>query len=116
MLETSHPPVYYIPVVDFIAGSLQKTDRSSFCEFKGKAHYYDLVIPNKKMISVGWGYERPAANYADLVGKIAVYAHKVDQCLVNDELVKAQPGDYYGGWITKNVVGPFKGQKGSWGW
>lgn len=116
MLGTSHPPTYYIPVEDFKEGVLQETGGSSFCEFKGMAHYYDLKSAQKVVRRSGWGYKQPSKNYPQLKDTVAVYAHMVDACYVNDEQVQAQEGDFYGGWITKNIVGPFKGGVGTFGW
>ncbi len=116
MLETSHPPTYYIPVNDFTNGSLQEVDGSSLCEFKGLAHYYDIKSGQKVAQRAGWGYKKPSGSYPQLKDKVAVYAHQMDACYVNDELVQAQEGDFYGGWITKAIVGPFKGGIGTFGW
>ena len=116
MLETSHPPTYYIPKDDFKEGTLHETDGSSFCEFKGEAHYYDIKPSQKIARRSGWGYKQPSSSYPLLKDTVAVYAHMMDACYVNDELVQAQEGDFYGGWITKAIVGPFKGGAGTWGW
>lgn len=116
VLETSHPPTYYIPATDFKEGVLRETVGSSFCEFKGMAHYYDLVSNEKVAKRAAWGYREPTQRFVDLRDTVSVYAHLVDACYVNDELVKAQEGDFYGGWITANVVGPFKGGAGTFGW
>ena len=116
MLETSHPPTYYIPMDDFVEGSLLETHSSSFCEFKGIAHYYDIKSGEKISRNAGWGYKQPTKMYQQLKNTIAVYAHQMDACFVNDEQVQAQEGDFYGGWITKAIVGPFKGGIGTFGW
>lgn len=116
MLETSHPPGYYIPATDIQMEYLQRTTKRTFCEFKGVAHYYDLKIENITIPEVAWGYDSPSKAYPDLVNHLAFYAHKVDTCFVGDEKVQAQEGDFYGGWITSNIVGPFKGGTGTWGW
>ena len=116
MLETSHPPTYYIPVIDFKEGTLQEIDAHSFCEFKGSAHYYDIKSGQRVAHRAGWGYKQPSNAYPQLKATAAVYAHKMDACFVNDELVQAQEGDFYGGWITKAIVGPFKGGIGTFGW
>jgi len=116
ILETSHPPTYYIPAADFTEGSLIETAGSSFCEFKGMAHYYDLRSEQTVAQRAGWGYKQPNNTYAALKDTVAVYAHMMDACYVNDELVQAQEGDFYGGWITKAIVGPFKGGAGTFGW
>ena len=117
VLETSHPPVYYIPPEDIAMEYLDAADsRRSFCEWKGLASYYDLTVNDKQVNNVGWCYREPTANFATIKDYIAFYPSKMDACYVDDELVKSQPGDFYGGWITDDIVGPFKGNVGSWGW
>lgn len=116
MLETSHPPTYYIPKADFKDGVLQRGSGSSFCEFKGQASYYDIKMGEKVATRAAWGYDNPSKSYPELKGSVSIYAHKMDSCFVNDEEVQAQEGDFYGGWITKDIVGPFKGAPGTWGW
>ncbi len=115
MLETSHPPTYYIPFDHIEMTLFKESDRRSFCEFKGRASYYDLNM-NGLVTDVGWYYPNPNFRYSKLKDHIAIYSSKVDQCLVNDEQVKAQEGDFYGGWITNNIQGPFKGGTGTHGW
>ena len=117
VLETSHPPTYYLPEVDFAPGVLRATAGSSFCEFKGQAHYFDVVGPDGRVAPrAAWGYAQPMPGFEQLRGHVALYAGAMDECLVNDERVTPQPGDFYGGWITSRVVGPFKGSPGSMGW
>ncbi|MGB3464191.1 MAG: DUF427 domain-containing protein [Cyclobacteriaceae bacterium] len=116
ILETSHPPTYYIPVSDFKEGTLSKTAKHSFCEFKGMAAYYDVSWGGKIAKNAAWGYPDVNPAYKELQDTVSVYAHMMDSCYVNDELVQAQEGDFYGGWITSNIVGPFKGAPGTWGW
>jgi uncharacterized protein (DUF427 family) len=117
ILETSHPPVYYIPREDVAAELLRPSaSRLSFCEFKGLAGYWDLVIEDLIVHDVAWSYARPVAVYARLAGHLAFYASKVDECWVGNERVVPQPGDFYGGWITTNLRGPFKGAPGTLGW
>jgi uncharacterized protein (DUF427 family) len=115
-LETSHPPTYYLPREHFSGVQLKLNTSSSFCEFKGKASYYDFVVNDKVIESAGWAYPQASGAYAQIRNCIAVYAHKMDACYVNGELVQPQEGDFYGGWITPNIVGPFKGGTGTWGW
>ena len=110
VLETSHPPVYYVPSP--VAGLQRSQSRESFCEFKGLATYWNLGAAQ----DVAWSYERPSARYAALQGYLAFYASRVDECWVDDERVVPQPGDFYGGWITSDVTGPFKGGVGTKGW
>ncbi|NQZ77172.1 MAG: DUF427 domain-containing protein [Ekhidna sp.] len=117
VLETSHPPTYYLPLIDFNDKIIQVSDgKSSFCEFKGMAHYYSFRTEGRVAENAGWGYAKPSKGFEVLVGHVCVYASLMDQCLVNDELVTPQPGGFYGGWITNDIVGPFKGSPGTWGW
>ncbi|MEM1127290.1 MAG: DUF427 domain-containing protein [Bacteroidota bacterium] len=116
ILETSHPPTYYLPPADIAMEHLQRVSRTSHCEWKGQAHYYDLRIGTHHVPMVAWSYATPRAAYADLANYLAFYPSKIDTCYVGDEQVQAQAGDFYGGWITSNIVGPFKGAPGTWGW
>lgn len=117
LLETSHPPVYYIPQSDIQLEFLElASGTSSFCEFKGRAVYWNLVAGDRRSASAAWSYPNAGPRYADLNDHLAFYATRVDACYVGDELVQPQPGDFYGGWITSAVVGPFKGGPGTWGW
>lgn len=116
MLETSHPPTWYIPVDDVALEYLQPTSDRSLCEWKGQAQYYDIVVGDRTSPHAAWGYPAVDAKYPELADTIAFYAGRVDACYVGDEPVTPQPGDFYGGWITGDVVGPFKGAAGSWGW
>jgi uncharacterized protein (DUF427 family) len=114
--ETSHPPVYYVPREDVADGVLQHAAGSSWCEWKGAATYWDAVVDGRRYPGVAWSYEDPVARYAVLRGAVAFYPSRVDRALVDGEVVRAQAGDFYGGWITDEVVGPFKGEPGTWGW
>ncbi|GAB2585423.1 hypothetical protein Aab01nite_52900 [Paractinoplanes abujensis] len=116
VLETSHPPVYYIPRDDIAEGVLEPGDGRSLCEFKGMASYWDLVVGETRVRQAGWSYERPVAAYGEMVGAVAFYPSRVDECRVAGELVRAQEGDFYGGWITADITGPFKGGPGTMGW
>jgi uncharacterized protein (DUF427 family) len=117
VLETSHPPSYYLPMSDFLPGVLQPSAGSSVCEFKGQAEYFDIVGADGKVAShAAWGYPDPWPPFEELRGHVALYAALMDECLVDDERVTPQPGNFYGGWITNSVVGPFKGVPGSFGW
>lgn len=110
ILETSHPPTYYIPPQD-VKAVLLPHPRRSFCEFKGNAYYWHLGAE-----PVAWSYPHPEPRYAALAGYFAFYASRVDECWVGDERVIPQQGDFYGGWLTSNLVGPFKGGPGSALW
>ena len=116
VLETSHPPTYYLPLADFKQGVLEQSKRKSFCEFKGEAIYYDVVCHDLKASQAAWGYPKAKGNFESIKDCVSVYAHAMEACYVNDEPVQAQEGDFYGGWITSKVVGPFKGASGTWGW
>jgi uncharacterized protein (DUF427 family) len=117
MLETSHPPVYYFPPVDVQIGSyFTTTERSTFCEWKGSASYYTITVGEKSVANAAWYYQHPTHPYEALAGYIAFYPGKVDACFVDGERVQPQAGDFYGGWITSNIVGPFKGEPGTLGW
>lgn len=116
VLETSHPPTYYIPPKDIAMKHLRKTPRATFCEFKGQASYYSISVEDKASENVAWFYENPAKAYEAIRGYLCFYASKVDACYVDDEQVRPQEGDFYGGWITKDIVGPFKGGIGTKGW
>jgi uncharacterized protein (DUF427 family) len=116
VLETSHPPVYYLPRSAFPEGTLDKAAGASFCEFKGAAKYVTLRGGSARAESAGWYYPNPSPGYELLTDRVAVYPSAMDSCEVNGEIVGAQAGDFYGGWITSRVVGPFKGEPGTLGW
>lgn len=116
ILETSHPPVYYIPPEDIRREYLVPSSHSSFCEFKGSASYYTVSVGEKSVPNAAWYYPHPSAGYTGLANYVAFYPGKMDACYVNDEQVKPQEGDFYGGWLTSEIVGPFKGDAGTWGW
>ena len=115
-LETSHPPSYYIPPADIAPGILRRAAGSSFCEWKGAATYWDVVIGDVVLPQVGWSYANPSPAFASLRDHVAFYAAPFDRCSVDGETVVPQPGDFYGGWITSALAGPFKGIPGSRGW
>lgn len=116
VLETSHPPSYYLPITDFADGVLVPVAGQSYCEFKGAASYFDLVVDGKTSPRAAWTYENPTKGFESLKGRVALYASRVDRCMVGDEVVMPQDGDFYGGWITSNLVGPIKGAPGTMGW
>lgn len=116
VLETSHPPTFYLPREAFTAGALRAANGSSWCEWKGTAKYYDLVSSARIAEKAAWTYPRPTPGFEEIAGAVAVMAAQVDRCTVNGDVVAAQPGGFYGGWITRDVVGPFKGIPGSMGW
>ncbi len=116
VLETSHPPVYYIPPSDVKMEYLQPTTRSTFCEWKGQAGYYTIAVGEKKAPYAAWFYPQPTPGFIGIKDYIAFYPSMMDACYLDEEQVQPQPGDFYGGWVTKDIVGPFKGAAGTWGW
>lgn len=116
VLETSHPPVYYLPPDDVRMDLLQPAAGRSFCEFKGWAQYWTIAIGGRSAPAAAWSYPDPTPAFAALAGHLAFYASRVDACFVGDERVQPQAGDFYGGWITSRIVGPFKGGPGTAGW
>lgn len=116
VLETSHPPVYYFPPDDVRMEFLTPAAGASFCEWKGRARYYDLRVGDKTVENAGWFYSNPARGFSEIKDYIAFYPSKMDVCYANEELVESQAGDFYGGWITSEIIGPFKGGAGTRGW
>ena len=116
VLETSHPPIYYIPPDDIQMQHLKPTSRSSMCEWKGSASYYAVTVAGKSAPDAAWTYRRPTPAFVTIKDYVAFYPQMMDSCTVDGEHVTPQPGEFYGGWITRDVVGPFKGEPGSWGW
>ena len=115
-LETSHPPSYYIAPADIRTDLLRRSDRRSLCEWKGEAVYWDVVMDGQRLADVAWSYPRPSPAFEMLRDHLAFYAGPFDRCTVDGETVVAQPGGFYGGWITSTVAGPFKGGPGSRFW
>jgi uncharacterized protein (DUF427 family) len=116
VLETSHPPVYYVPPGDCDLSLLAPVDGRSFCEYKGEASYYDLRVGERISPRAAWYYPQPSPAFRALAGYVAFYPGRVDACMLDDETVQPQEGDFYGGWITADIVGPFKGPPGTRGW
>lgn len=116
LLETSHPPSYYIPPGDIDMTRLRSATGASFCEWKGAAVYWDVVAGDSPLLAIGWSYPDPAPTYAALRDHIAFYAAPFDLVMIDDERVRPQPGGFYGGWITGKFAGPFKGVAGSRFW
>jgi uncharacterized protein (DUF427 family) len=115
-LETSHPPSWYLPPADLTPGLLRRSERRSFCEWKGLAIYWHLMIGDEMLRDVAWSYPEPTPAFACLRDHVAFYAGPFDRCTVDGEQVLPQPGGFYGGWITSDLAGPFKGVPGSMGW
>jgi len=116
VLETSSPPAHYLEPSDFADGALRPSQGQSWCEWKGQASYFDLAAGSTVARQAAWCYREPSALFAALAGWVAIYAGRVDACYLDGEQVQAQPGDFYGGWITSHVTGPFKGDPGTLGW
>jgi uncharacterized protein (DUF427 family) len=112
VLETSHPPVFYVPVQDVTPGVLTPTDRTSYCEFKGVAVYWTVA---GTLVDAAWSYPEPSRGFEPMADAVAFYPARL-ACTVDGEAVRPQAGGFYGGWITDDVVGPFKGEPGTWGW
>ncbi len=112
VLETSQPPAYYIPPEDVRLDLLTQHERRTGCEWKGQAQYWTVNGSQ----AAAWSYAQPAGRYAALRDHIAFYPQKVDGCFVGEERVEPNAGDFYGGWITSDIKGPFKGGPGTAGW
>lgn len=116
ILETSHPPTIYIPPEDIEKDVLIKSDQTTFCEWKGKGNYYHLESGSQRVENAAWYYPEPKKSYRELKDHLSFYPSKVEACFINGEKVEAQAGDFYGGWITSKIVGPFKGAPNTFGW
>ena len=117
VLETSHPPTIYVPPGDVNRTLLVASDaRSTWCEFKGSARYFDATVGDRTARSVAWTFADPTPGYEALRDHLAFFPGRVDAAWLGDERVEAQPSDFYGGWITSDLVGPFKGPPGTLGW
>ncbi len=112
--ETASPPTFYIPPADIDLNLLKEAAGSSYCEWKGAARYWVLKA-RPAPVPVGWSYPKPRAAFSKLKDFVSFYPGRVD-CYVNGDLVRPQPGGFYGGWITDDVVGPFKGEPGTGHW
>jgi len=116
VLETSHPPTWYLPPYAFGPGGLRRsTARSTWCEWKGAATYWDVVAGERVLEAAAWSYENPTPGYAAITGYLALSPARLE-CTVDGERVRPQEGGFYAGWITDDVVGPFKGPPGTLGW
>ena len=117
VLETAGAPVWYIPRSHVRMELLRPVpDRTTQCEWKGSATYFDLGVGDSVVRNAAWTYERPLPGYEAIAGRIAFYASRVDAATVDGEAVRPQPGGFYGGWVTDDVVGPYKGEPGTEGW
>ena len=116
VLETSHPPVYCFPPGDVSMAALEPHPRRTYCEFKGEAHYWTVVVGDRREEAAAWSYPEPSPGYEGIAGHVAFYLDRMDACCVDDERAKPQEGGFHGGWITSDVSGPFKGGSGTAGW
>lgn len=116
VLETSSPPTFYLPPADVRSGLLEPSAHTTFCEWKGVARHWSLRIGDRLVENAAWSYPDPDPEYAALRDRLAFYPARVDACWVGDARVAAQPGGFYGGWITPEIVGPFKGAPGTEHW
>jgi len=116
VLETSHPPTYYIPPSGVRFEVLVPSSRRTWCEWKGEAHYWNLRVDGIESANAAWSFPNPTPPFAAIRGCLAFYPSRVEACYVGDEKVRPQEGDFYGGWITSNICGPFKGAPGTSGW
>ena len=116
VLETASPPTIYVPSTDVALEYLTPAIGRTFCEWKGFASYFHVKVGERTARKAAWHYPKPRSDFTVLVDHIAFYAGRVDACYIDDERVKPQGGRYFGGWVTKNIVGPYKGEPGSEGW
>jgi uncharacterized protein (DUF427 family) len=115
VLETSHPPTFYLPRADVDMSVVSAAGEGSFCEWKGACSYFDVEVGAARFARVAWSYEAPFDGARVIAGHLAFYAHQLE-CFVGGARVVPQPGGFYGGWITPELVGPFKGESGTSGW
>src|SRR5207253_93399 len=117
VLETSQPPAYYFPPEDVrLARFFTRARHTTLCEWKGVAYHYSIAVAGRTAENAAWSYPAPAAGYETIADHVAFYPARVDACYLDGERVRAQEGDFYGGWITRDVIGPFKGWPGTEGW
>ena len=115
ILETASPPTFYLPPDDLNLDCLEPADGRSICEWKGTAQYWSVVGGGRRLEAVGWSYPDPLPAYRAIAGYLSFYPARVE-CLVDSLRVTPQPGGFYGGWVTPEIVGPFKGEPGTEGW
>ncbi len=116
VLETASPPTFYVPPADVRLDLLLPESRHTVCEWKGEASYWSIRVGDREWQSAAWSYPDPKATFEAIRGHVAFYAGRVDEAWVGDERVIPQAGDFYGGWVTSEVIGPFKGEPGTLGW
>lgn len=117
VIETTHPPVYYIPRGDVLEEALEPSRRgTTYCEWKGSATYFDVLGGGQRAEGAAWSYPEPAPGFEPIRNAVAFYCAPMDACFVGDERASPQPGGFYGGWVTSGIVGPFKGGPGTADW
>ncbi len=116
VVETAGAPVYYLPAPDVRTDLLVPSRHATHCEWKGAASYVTLALGSREIPDIAWRYEHPTPPFAAITGHLAFYAGKLDEAWVGDERAWPQPGGFYGGWLTRRIVGPVKGEPGSWAW
>ena len=116
ILETASPPTFYLPPEDVRTDLLEPSGRRTLCEWKGRARYWTARIGERVVPDVAWTYPEPWPPFEAIAGYVSFYPGRVDGAWVGDAAVRPQPGDFYGGWITPEILGPFKGEPGSGGW
>ena len=116
VLETFHPPTYYVPRKDIRPDALVPIARKTLCEWKGQASYFDVVAGGQRVEAGAWTYPNPTPDFLPILGLVAFYAEPMDACFVGAEQVIPQPGNFYGGWVTANLTGPIKGAPGTTHW
>ena len=116
VLETSQAPAYYVPRADVDVARLEYGTAQSYCEWKGVATYWSVYTRGSLLVNCAWSYETPLPGYEEIQGYLAFYAQLMDECWVGDEQVVANPGSFYGGWVTSTIVGPIKGAPGTERW
>jgi uncharacterized protein (DUF427 family) len=115
VLETGSPPTFYVPPEDVEISRLESAPGTSRCEWKGEARYWTVVAGHRHLDQAAWSYPNPFPEFESLAGYFSFYPGRLD-CSVGGVRVRPQPGRFYGGWVTPEIVGPFKGEPGSEGW
>ncbi|MEL6202753.1 MAG: DUF427 domain-containing protein [Pseudomonadota bacterium] len=116
VLETFHPPTYYLPLAAFADGVLVPAQGASMCEWKGQASYFDIVVGGKSAARAAWCYKKPTSQFVPITGYVSVYGEPMDACFVDGEQIVPQPGNFYGGWVNSWITGSIKGAPGTTHW
>lgn len=115
VLETASPPTFYVDPGDIVPGRLEAASGTSFCEWKGAARYWTVIVERRRIERAAWSYPDPTPDFHALRDFVSFYPGRLE-CFVDGERVQPQPGGFYGGWITSSIVGPMKGDPGTSGW